>query len=211
MQAGVNCYGQNETFCVVPAVSNIHELSTPENSTASLSCGGRLEVTDEATAYHEAGHAVMAVKLGQQFEYVTLKESDDSLGHIFYGEWMAEPDFDFDSAHHRDELYRRTCVILAGAAAESDYTGGSEVDSAGATGDREGAIDFAFQAGMQAEETEAWINWIWVRMRRLVQAPTVRTAIIDVATALRRDKTLTHAQCAQLCNAAYVFPEEHDG
>jgi ATP-dependent Zn protease len=36
----------------------------------------------QATAYHEAGHAVVALRLGLKFRHVTIKPDSDSLGHL---------------------------------------------------------------------------------------------------------------------------------
>ena len=37
-------------------------------------------VTPEATAYHEAGHAVMALRVGRPLVHVTIEHKDDALG-----------------------------------------------------------------------------------------------------------------------------------
>ena len=36
----------------------------------------------QSTAYHEAGHAVMAWDQGLKFHHVTIKPHGDSLGHV---------------------------------------------------------------------------------------------------------------------------------
>ncbi len=36
----------------------------------------------EAIAYHEAGHAVISMKLGYKCLYVTIIPDDDRLGHV---------------------------------------------------------------------------------------------------------------------------------
>jgi ATP-dependent Zn protease len=42
---------------------------------------------EEATAYHEAGHAVIAVAVRRPFRYVTISPSEDALGHVLHPPW----------------------------------------------------------------------------------------------------------------------------
>lgn len=44
----------------------------------------------EVTAYHEAGHAVMACLQGERFQYATIEPVDDALGAVAYTSSYAE-------------------------------------------------------------------------------------------------------------------------
>jgi hypothetical protein len=42
-------------------------------------------VSDEITAYHEAGHAVMALALGRPVHRVSIQPNEDRLGQCDFG------------------------------------------------------------------------------------------------------------------------------
>jgi hypothetical protein len=71
------------------------------------------------TAYHEAGHAVVAIALGRSFRKVTIVPDEDSLGHVLHRPFPKgfRPDIDVGS---RNEHRIRQSVMcsLAGMAAE---------------------------------------------------------------------------------------------
>ena len=85
----------------------------------------RPEVQRE-TAYHEAGHALAGILLGQKFKYVTIEPNELSLGHCLFEPWgaLSLSPFDLDQDTRRSRrAYVRLVSIgvsinLAGIAAE---------------------------------------------------------------------------------------------
>jgi ATP-dependent Zn protease len=73
-----------------------------------------------ATAFHEAGHAVMAVSLGRSIQKVTISPSRKSLGGIQLGTCEIKKGR-FKTSH--DPLEDDVLVLLAGMVAESRFTG----------------------------------------------------------------------------------------
>ncbi len=70
---------------------------------------------DPATAYHEAGHAVVALALGRPVHKVSILPTRDRLGWCEYRKGVFRPTEDW--------LEREVLIALAGMAAEARHTG----------------------------------------------------------------------------------------
>ena len=70
---------------------------------------------DESTAYHEAGHAVMALALGRPVAWVSVRPGREFLGTCHFGKAVFRPS--------EDALEREALIALAGPAAEAHLTG----------------------------------------------------------------------------------------
>lgn len=57
-------------------------------------------------AYHEAGHAVVAVVLGRRFRKVTIVPESDSLGHVLHRPYSKTFQPDVNTGGHTE---RRIC------------------------------------------------------------------------------------------------------
>jgi ATP-dependent Zn protease len=101
---------------------------------------------DEATAYHEAGHAVMALALGRPVHRVSVLPDGQFLGLCRFGKGIFRPSEDW--------LEREILIALGGIAAEAIHTGDYAWD--GAARDRQYVRGLAVQrAGeRQAERLE---------------------------------------------------------
>jgi ATP-dependent Zn protease len=77
---------------------------------------------DEATAYHEAGHAVMALALGRPVQRVTILAARETLGQCAFGKSVFRPSEDW--------LEREILISLGGIAAEARHTGNYAWDGA---------------------------------------------------------------------------------
>jgi hypothetical protein len=87
-------------------------------SEAQLSQSELAELT--ATAFHEAGHAVMAVSLGRSIQKVTISPSRKPLGGIQLGTCEIKKGR-FKTSH--DPLEDDVLVLLAGMVSEARFTG----------------------------------------------------------------------------------------
>ena len=76
----------------------------------------------EATAYHEAGHAVVALALDRPVQRVSILPDRDLLGWCEFGKRVFRPS--------QDWLEREILIALAGLAAEARHTGDYAWDSA---------------------------------------------------------------------------------
>jgi hypothetical protein len=70
---------------------------------------------DEVTAYHEAGHAVVALALGRTIHKVTVLANRERFGECRFGKGNARPTDDW--------LEREILIALGGLAAEARFTG----------------------------------------------------------------------------------------
>src|SRR5262245_58577072 len=77
----------------------------------------------ERTAYHEAGHAVMALVLGRPVDHVSIRADAVRLGHCEFRKPVFRPSEDW--------LEREMLISLAGPAAESIFAG--EYEEVGAS------------------------------------------------------------------------------
>lgn len=91
--------------------------------------------SDAATAYHEAGHAVMALVLGRPVACVSVGARRESLGTCAFGKAVFRPSEDW--------LEREALISLAGLAAEARYTGAYAWDGA--------ARDLVYVEGLAAQ------------------------------------------------------------
>jgi plasmid stabilization system protein ParE len=77
---------------------------------------------DEATAYHEAGHAVLALILDRPVQCVSILPDREHLGVCEFGKHVYRPSEDW--------LEREILIALGGVAAEARLTGNYAWDAA---------------------------------------------------------------------------------
>jgi ATP-dependent Zn protease len=77
----------------------------------------------DAVAYHEAGHAVLALLLGRPVQEVSILPDREALGRCAYGKAVFRPSEDW--------LEREILIALGGIAAEARHTGAYAWDGAG--------------------------------------------------------------------------------
>ena len=74
------------------------------------------------TAYHEAGHAVIALVLGRPVHRVSVIPNSQRLGQCEFGKGVSRPS--------EDSLEREILIALAGLAAEARHSGSYAMDGA---------------------------------------------------------------------------------
>jgi hypothetical protein len=113
----------------------------------------------EAIAYHEAGHAVISMKLGYRCLYVTIIPDGDRLGHVCCEDPMA--------GGHDDKIKHALKVLIAASLAESKHIGSR---TWGDADDRLKATNLALLATERnVERAEALINDMIGEARKLVE------------------------------------------
>jgi ATP-dependent Zn protease len=159
---------------------------------------------DEAIAYHEAGHAVVAHALGQAVPLVSFvpDEEDDSLGRChqnLMGEWF-RPDSD-TSGRTRNTIEKRVIILFAGFHAEARFTGRRNYKVA--SWDRGAAADIlSYLTQDREEELRAYLAWLDVRSKDMVNSPMNWRAIEYVARELLARRQLNGKDIRRLCQQA---------
>lgn len=82
-----------------------------------------MEVFDVLTAYHEAGHAVMALVLDRPVTRVSVRPDRELLGECQFGKSVFRPSEDW--------LEREILIALGGIAAEARLSGNYDWQAAG--------------------------------------------------------------------------------
>jgi hypothetical protein len=124
------------------------------------SAAHRATVAGEAIAYHEAGHAVISMKLGYKCLYVTIIPDGDRLGHVC----CEHPHI----GGHSNKIKHALKVLIAARLAEGKHTGSPDIW--GDADDRVKATDIALLAtDRDTERAQALINEIISETRKLVE------------------------------------------
>lgn len=151
------------------------------------------------TAYHEAGHAVVRALLGLSVRKVTVKPTEDTLGHVAGAplpQWLCrvvEVDDPWDHAWALRKILNEITSMYAGALAERLKTRRAlNVD--GAYYDHRQIADFAITVTPEShpKEMQALCAWLELRASRLLREHW--KAVEAVAQALLEKRTLTGNQ-----------------
>ena len=112
-----------------------------------------------AVAYHEAGHAVISMKLGYRCLYVTIIPDGERLGHVCCEDPLV--------GGHDDKIKHALKVLIAASLAESKHIGSP---TWGDADDRLKATNLALLAtARDTEQAEALINEVIGEARKLVE------------------------------------------
>jgi hypothetical protein len=113
----------------------------------------------EAVAYHEAGHAVISMKLGYRCLYVTIIPDGDRLGHVCCEDPLV--------VGYDDKVKHALKILIAASLAESKHIGSR---TWGDADDRVKATNLALLATDRAtERAEALLNEMVGEARKLVE------------------------------------------
>jgi ATP-dependent Zn protease len=143
-----------------------------------------------ATAYHEAGHAVMALLLGRGVRSVTVipDEWTESLGMVTFNPLPAfDPHFD-RSGRTREKCERLILILLAGPVAERRYTG--KWCHSGADGDRHAVVEIASRL-IGERTTSSYVRWLSDVANEKFDGPFAWPAVRTIAAELLRKDRLS--------------------
>jgi hypothetical protein len=147
-----------------------------------------------ATAFHEAGHAVMAYLQLIPFRSITIVPApgSDTLGRVLLGAWpdWANPDsIGYREEAAREYIQRRIRVDMAGLIAEAQHLGRRV--RVGMYQDNCNAADLALHLCAGRNDTaQAMLDWLYLNTRDQLTAPAVWPAVQALAEALLDHRTL---------------------
>jgi len=150
-----------------------------------------------ATAYHEAGHAVMAHSVGRPVEKVTLVSAQLQTGGSRLGACKVQKGRRKAS---RDGLEDEVMILLSGMVAESHFT--RRYSPGGAAQDlRQAQRLLADRAGSE-RQLERLLTRILKKTEHALAEPVAVDAIASIATELYEKETLSGRAVRQLMQEA---------
>lgn len=166
---------------------------TPKRGTSSAPKVPKIE----QTAFHEAGHAVLAFELRRRIVSVTVRPGTDSAGHMVNSGFSEQfqPDIRADRVA-RATIEREVMIFYAGCAAQSARVGRNV--TAGSSGDLLKAARLLSYLCRSPEEESAYGKWLWVRAKDSVTMPTTWTCIARLADELMRRGTMSGREVREL-------------
>jgi hypothetical protein len=150
----------------------------------------------ELLAFHEAGHAVMAVILGRRIRRASIRRRRDLNGYVDYEN--ATSRVLGITSEHRPLIEIDVLVLLAGRAAECELTLGSPRSHAGL--DRHNARALLGILEPREEVVSSWMRYLLVRAQAMLQDEW--SLVYAVARALMRDEELTGDAIARIVEEA---------
>lgn len=188
---------------------------------------GRVTGPEAATAYHEAGHAVVGQHLGFGApKSLTIVPTDDRLGATEWSRRRLPKNFGAGgllSPDQRDRVERDAVTLLAGPLAEEKFTGNPNPVGAGiheldapviCTDGAEATHSFSEDGDLgkvqrrlehlndSMEATAAHLAWLEQRTRDVLDNPVVWQQVEAVAEALLERGTLNAADVKAVCAEA---------
>jgi ATP-dependent Zn protease len=153
----------------------------------------------ESTAYHEAGHAVIAVAEHILVKHVTIRPGGDAWGHISRRNLIEN-----DEDRLQRYLPREIRVMLAGLAAEWRFTGRNNFR--GASADFNAAVDLAIRV-YRPKTAGHYLKFMTSLMKDVVSVPANWCRITAVAEALLERETLTGREVRELYRGSVLDRE----
>lgn len=176
-----------------------------------------------ATAYHEAGHAVIAWLLGVRFRRaaVTIIPDRDSKGRVKHHSTLKRlrPDVD-DSDRIRLGIEKTAMIAIAGEAAQRRFRPMSR-RTWHAAQDYHNVSELLSRV-LHPKELAPYLKFLQIRVNLMLDRPGAWQAVEAVAEALVRQRTLSADEAAQVIRCAYAlrlnaklrtfhaFPEDDD-
>jgi plasmid stabilization system protein ParE len=134
-----------------------------------------------ATAYHEAGHAVMALALGRHVQRVSVLPNPQRLGHCEFKKGAFRPT--------KDALEAEVLILLGGLAAEARQTG--EYGWEAASRDLRGVRELTELRAVTPRQVERLERRLLDKTEHLLDQPGVWSAVERIADELLRCTTLS--------------------
>lgn len=167
-----------------------------------------------ATAYHEAGHAVMAFVVGRDVGTVELTPGHDRHRGIVTPPPMTCEEADcFQSIGYDDTdpkaVIFQVQILLAGGISAEIKLGSNNRDGCG--DDFEKVNGYAQRFTLSPDEAEAFIRWAELRTRNELTKPWTWAGVRGVAEALLAAGRLTRVEARDAYSRAMDDPAEVEG
>lgn len=151
-----------------------------------------------ATAYHEAGHAVMALSLGRPIHKVSIVGNQSRLGHCQIQKGRFRPT--------KDWLEDEILILYAGMVAEAQYTGNDATP--GATSDLRAIRYYATQRASGERQVDRLERRLFDKCEHHLTDPSMWQAVESIARELLRNATLSGRAARHFYEIAVQNPSE---
>lgn len=150
----------------------------------------------QATAYHEAGHAVAAWKLGYRPISASVVAAEGSVGEVWHENPFSGVNLEFDGTDlARSRVERAIMIRLAGPIAQKRYRPTSWRRGQGGA-DYAVAADLALRVCGSGEVASAFLKWLDLRAKALIEDHW--PAVERLAAALIKHGTMNQEEIAAL-------------
>jgi len=151
----------------------------------------------EITAYHEAGHAVMAIFHKRQFRFVTIdsKEKEGVAGFVRYEPFGISQPVD---SRIRIKYERQIMITLAGPAAEYIFTGNYELSFDVAETDFKNTYELTSRICDSENEELPFVSWLNTRTNNILKDPAIWPCVEALAEELLKVKRLNYRKAREL-------------
>lgn len=177
-------FDRNGQFAQPPA--NVNAMNSHRHAYAQLPDHDG----DEATAYHEAGHAIIALVLGRPVEKVTIQGNTLRLGQCQMSNRRGAP--------IKDEVEVQALILYAGVASEARKTG--FYNWHGAQQDLQGIRRLArYRASTEKQEERLQQRWL-DKVEYMLDDESTWNAVVEVAKELLQKRSLSGRTVTHILN-----------
>ena len=159
-------------------------------------------------AHHEAGHAVLSRNLRLGVREVSIIPQDDSLGYVTHWPFPAsfQPDVDNGTATEA-RVRKHIIVLLAGDAAEARFRRLTRRRQRPLNQDPGSdwykAVDLAAYMTGSPKEAGAYLDWLLVKTREMIENEWTWAKITHVAETLIVERRLSGRRLGEVVRAHY--------
>ncbi len=158
-----------------------------------------------ATAYHEAGHALVAWRLDVKVRSATIipDKQAGTDGHVRHEKLLLGKSSEtIESDRQRIRIEKLIMVCLAGQIAQTMYNPRS-VRRYHASFDHRQALDLSLMCTHSDSTSELHLTYLEARTKDLLENPGMPELLEVIATELLAKKTLTGSEIAMLCTSRH--------
>jgi hypothetical protein len=150
------------------------------------------------TAYHEAGHAVVAYYLHRRIRHVSIIQSKDELGHMLRGKGPDLKSAEWEISNGiRDRLEDSAMISWGGDAAEFILTNRKKYRP-GSTSDIHSVVEYLSKICGEPEALGAYVDWLWYCTRNLLREENQWIAVEALAVELIKKRYIGGTRTRQI-------------
>ena len=157
----------------------------------------------ESIAYHEAGHAVVAWRVGVKAKSLSIIPEPGSKGRYIHKPYFTDINPEYDTSPRAERrLKNMALVCLAGEIAQRRFNSGEWRHYHGER-DFEQASDLLHYLAGSEDDWQAHVNAIHLQAQQMVKDRSVWLCIGDLAAALLEHRELSGTETVRIIRAAW--------